>query len=82
MPDQELPKEQKSLELNIFLHPDNSIEVKGLAVENEPISFWMLDKAHDMIKMHHINKMMQASQDKKIIGAQNFRGFINRVRGK
>lgn len=77
------PEEQKPLELSILLHPDNTIEIKGSAYLNEPIAFWMLDKAKHMVENYHIGKMVEAAHNKqKIITQENkglFKGFVNRV---
>ena len=70
-------EELKDCILTITLTPEGKVLVSG-HLENEPLMFWMLEKAKDTIKAHNIKKSME---QKKIINAKGgIMNFIHRKR--
>lgn len=70
-------EELKDCILTITLNPEGKVLVSG-HLENEPLMFWMLEKAKDTIKTHNIKKAME--QNKIINTKGGVMDFIRRKR--
>ena len=64
------------LEVKIVLSNEGKITVYG-PIENEPLMFWLFEKAKDIVKGSNIKKAME--KNPKVI--QNSHGIMNFIRG-
>jgi hypothetical protein len=53
--------EPKDIVLTITLDPNGHLKADG-PIQNEPLTFWMLDKAKDTIKAYNMTLAMQERQ--------------------
>lgn len=78
-PKEEVKEEtQEAPTLVVEIMPDDSINVTGKPLLNEPIALWMLEKAKDTVKMYHM-KLNMEKQKKQIVPAKG--GIMGFVRG-
>lgn len=66
---------KKEIQVIITMKESGEISVEGI-IANEPLAFWMLDKAKDIIKLYNIKQ----AQKQQIIQPKG--GIMNFVRGR
>lgn len=70
------PEEGQDIVLTIIITPEGKVNVNG-PITNEPLSFWLLDKAKDIIKAYNIQQMMI---NRPIVQPKG--GIMNFIRGR